>query len=253
MKKLLVLGLVLCFASAASAATITISGTLNAWGNWDADANTNYMLVEITIPVGVTLAGLDMGITTPAGATVLDDVEMKSVLVNPGPPPQFQPQPIGVDLMSAYGWADDRESWIADGLLDAFIVGNNLLTGGGADGIVAYSGEASATWPYTYDNATVDYTTDKGWIAGGSTSGIVGTGVPITLAALGYDGLSATDFAKLLPLIAEIGPGGIAVAQGSDPVRAEDVVFINDLTLIPEPTTMLLLLAGVVGLIRRKK
>ena len=244
MKKLLVLATVLCFAGAASAATITFEGRVNEWGMEDADPLTNYINIHIDTG-GVSLAGLDIFVVAPAGSIPTEDVLGKAATPPPLPPPWF---PFGTDLASGHSWTDDRESWWQDGMLDAFIIGQNIHTSSGADGIVAMSGDpknmVNGPWPYIYDNATAQYTPPGHWLSGGSTGGLSANGLTL-LARIGYDNIAQLP----CPLMAGVGPGGISVMSGQPAIT--DVVWTGCLT--PEPTTMLLLMAGALGLIRRKR
>ena len=247
MKKLLILGFVLCFTGAASAATVTVTAVVNEFSpglaGWDADPNTNYVVIHLTVPATTAVAGLDIQIATPGGATATDDVVMKNI----GFPPVSLP--VGVDLASAFGYGDDRESWLNDGMLPQLLLGDNPHTAGiAADGIAAYSGNPASGFAYTFDGVGGNpaYLSTSAYISGGNVAGI-GPGSHI-LAAIGYDGIDNVSLIKGLAGAFSIGPGGFSALQGFEAI--DKVVFP---IIPPEPTTMLLLLAGVVAVIRRKK
>ena len=152
MKKLLILGLVLCFTTVASAATVTITAVVNQYSpglaGWDADPNTNYVVIHLDVPATTAVLGLDIAIKTPSGATATDDVVMRNI----GVPPVYLPA--GIDLLSEFDYTDDREGWLNDGMLPQVLSGDNPHVAGiAADGIVAHSGNPTNGFAYVFDDA----------------------------------------------------------------------------------------------------
>jgi len=213
MKKILALLLVLGLVNVASAGTILIKGAVGSGD--DADPSTFY--VTVTADSDVPLAGLDLQVNVPAGLNAFDDVNMG-----------------GADDESTYMgpfhsfFADDRESYRADGL-NAIIVD---------DGITIDVNAAGHPDP------------GNQWIL--LTAGALPAlpaGQDIFLARFGFQTADESPIddqaaAALFVDKAQAGPGGIG--------GAGDVVEFGGI-FVPEPATMLLLgLAGVFGLIRRK-
>ena len=214
MKKLLMLGLVLGIATAACGAPITVSAV---WGGGDApDLNVSTAWVRLQASAPLTNPGLDMWIGA-GSLTPSDDVVMF--------PPDLEVQYTHPGM----SMGSDAESFRGDYYDQTLVL----------DGIIMPN-EVTGTPAIDTDPYHLIYT-----LFTGGTLAPAGITDPTLICRIGYTDPLAGDILANPPLVGiALGPGG----GSGDTLVAGAGVYI-----IPEPASMLLLLAGVVGLIYRKK
>lgn len=208
MKKLLILGLVLCFTTAASASTVHIACIVGEGD--DADPLTSFIKIYVNVTGGGGVVGLDIGIKDPDGIPGGVPVCWTDDVIYGG---------VGVDTDFEYYHQmpvteyDDREGFV-NAMFNAFVED---------DGVIAYSG---ANPPYTYDIPQPDpfFLEPNAYLSGGiappGSSSIV-TGF---IGRVGCDGMGAEALRAALQAMGDpnipphggvfIGPGGIAIDAG---------------------------------------
>ena len=198
----------------AGVASATTVTLTGSVGDLDADANTFYLQIDYLITDGGvgTCAGGDILVAIPSGLSGYDDIMLIS-----------SDDETGYNNVAAILGHDDRESFLGDNL-NAVIVDDGVLI----DQLVATPAHA--------DPGTNYFLVTAGALPalGDSTTG--------TWARLGFEGMSSADAVAQGVFLGALtlGPGGM------------DGTMVPAGVFVPEPTTMLLLLAGVVALIRRK-
>ena len=212
MNRLLIWAVVLCFAGAASASVVTITGTVGEGDELVPNPTTSWLEISIKVTGGGGVVGADIGVLDPDGAGPgfwVDDIILGGGGVNDA---------TTYAAMKAAFLGDDREGYMAP-IFNAFTVGGAI-----PDGVVAYSGIVPA-----YDEpANASYTAPTGYLSGGITAGSITDGL---VGRLGYDGMGAAALGGSLVGKIFVGPGGISLSGGNTVDRVDYAGWI----LTPPP------------------